>query len=297
MIYLHFGVHKTATTYIQHVLALNRQRIANAGRVYWELDEIRRIGSGRIRHITRSSSGGIDALFRSVRRRLRAPLRELRELAETVDPQIISDENFLGHTDDCYGGEIYPQANRQLRFVADILGDRQQEIFLSLRNYPDFLASIYAESLRHGKFIGVNEFVGVHADPRGQWTRLVGELRELFPRAGLTIWKYEDFPRLQQVILEEMSGLKFCDLQQPADRLVRPSLSSEAVLHHNEIAENLTREERVLSIDRLESLFPPTQANTKFDPWPKGFQSRMTTAYHAEIESIVECADVRFLAP
>ena len=41
MIRLHLGVHKTATTYLQELFALNRGRIAMAGRAYWPLIHLR----------------------------------------------------------------------------------------------------------------------------------------------------------------------------------------------------------------------------------------------------------------
>src|SRR6187401_227638 len=96
-IHIHFGAHKTATTFIQQALKSNRQRLRGEGIGYLPLNVSRQIFFPDLIKIARASE-----LTRRERiiERLRSKVLEAVRASDTALPTlhtlVLSDENFAG---------------------------------------------------------------------------------------------------------------------------------------------------------------------------------------------------------
>lgn len=295
VIYLHLGAHKTATTYLQTRMAINQGRIYRAGRAYWPLEQLRpRIEHGltvlRNRHTARL--GIVRRLFARS-----DPFSELRRMCQLSQPVILSDENMLGHASSSLGGELYRDAEWRLGQIAVALGDQDFSVLLCIRAYPDFIASIYAEALRHGFHIPIDQLVRCNASLAGQWTKLADIVAAQFPGARITVWQFEDFRVLEPIILKKLTGLAEPQLLSLDAKLVRPSASARAVEEQAAKASAMSRHERVLSMAAIEDKYPLISKSDRFDPWTERQRASMTEAYQRDLEELASRPDVRLLSP
>lgn len=294
MIYLHLGAHKTATTYLQDLFALNQGRIARGGRGYWRLDQIRPVIRQAIETERR-----LDGLrFGRLRRRLRAPGQPFRQLLDMVDismPSIISDENIIGNPSDVLRGVFYVNAGERLRRVAVALGPRETEIWLCVRAYPAFLASLFSEALRHGYHASIEEFVERNASPQGGWPSLVRTIHGCFPAARIRVWPFEDFRALRPHLVERLCGLPLPDLRPlPVDD-IRPSPSARAVEAQLRETGGMSPRERTLFMSAMEEEYPAGPDAAKFDPWESDVREHMWQAYREDLATISGLPYVEFL--
>lgn len=294
MIRIHLGVHKTATTYLQNLFELNRARIAAAGSAYWPVMHIR----PALAYSLWSEAMGDGPLGPLRRRALRgAPFNHLNLFLEAGDSQVLSDENIPGSAAESLHGRIYPQAADRMGRLAAILGERPVEVWLCLRAYPQFLASLYAEALRHGAFMPLAEMVGRNREPAGQWPMLVEAIHRALPRARIVIWRYEQFAALETQVVERLSGVPLAQMQPLPGGNVRTSPSARAIAQHLEAAEPMARARRILSLVMAEAQLPASGSTDSFDPWPAEQSARMQAAYEADMAAIAALPFVEMLTP
>jgi hypothetical protein len=295
MIYLHLGVHKTATTYLQNLFAHNQGRIAIGGRAYWRLDELRPVlANGLAEARTRRNER-----FGFVRQLLcnhAPPFRRLEEMLAIPMDTILSEENILGHPFQALHGKFYIRARENLGLIKPALDDREIEIWLSVRNYATFLCSLYAEALRHAYAKPIEHFVEMTRSPDGQWPALVETVHECFPDARIVVWAYENFSELRPRIVGRLSGVPFSDLAPLPTDDVRPSPSGQAVELQSERAGSLrTSLERKLSMAMLEDEYPLNRFPRKFNPWNEDDMERMQSAYARDLKWVGSFDYVEFL--
>lgn len=293
MIRLHLGVHKTATTYLQDLFELNRGRIALAGRAYWPLADVRPAMAFTI-WADQAGRGLLGPLRRRALRR--APFNPLGPYLDAADSHVVSDENILGHASDALTGSFYPHAGGRLERLAAIVGKRPVEVWLCLRSYPGFLASLYAESLRHGALMPVSGLVAANREPGGQWPALIDAVHRAFPEARIAVWRYEDFAALEPVIVERLAGLPLAHMQRLSITQVRPSPSPQAIAAHLERAGAMSRLQRVVSMVMAEAEFPPTLGAGSFVPWPQDQAARMVEAHERDMAEVAALPFVEMLA-
>ncbi len=210
-------------------------------------------------------------------------------------PITISEENILGESSDCETGTFYPEAEMRLGMIAEILPDRPVEVWLCIRSYPDFLASIYGESLRHGNFLPLGTFMERNSAPQGQWPRLVDIIRRSIPNAKLVIWPYEKFRKHEQLILSRLSGLDYASLQPLDQSIVLPSASAEAIEQMAACAAQLTAQQRIFKMLELQHNFPLTAGARRFSPWHDEIRASMEEAYKVDLAEIAARDNVTLL--
>lgn len=291
---LHVGVHKTATTYLQDLLAHNREGIARAGRIYVPLDEIRPIIDRGITEEYRIRGSRLRRLGRLLAGRGNAEFDRLQSMAGPGSSLIISEENLLGASDECHSGAFYPYAEERIGLLVDSFADRPLQIWLALRSYPQFLASIYAEALRHGSAMPLTDFMANNANPEGQWTGLVDRLRRCFPDAEMHLWRYRDFARLEPRIVEGIAGLTAAEIRPLEESIVRPSPSAEAVSRAQELDPDMDGSARARAMAVLEKELPLSQG-TRFAPWPQSATQEMQAAFDRECTALMQRGDLMFL--
>lgn len=295
MIYLHLGVHKTATTYIQELFLQNLDIIFDAGRAYWPLDLVRPIiASGFDRVIIPRETKLY--LLRRLLAHQKPPMQGLQEIVSLFANSIISEENILGFPSDSLGGKLYPNARPRLRLLAKALKGQKVEIFLCVRGYPSFLASLYAEAMRHGFFQPEDQFERQNFPAAWRWFDLVTVVSGCFPDAVIHVWKYEDFSQLQEIIIHRMSGVPLHTMRPLAEGLIRPSASAAAIEAMNSQSEKMTRYQRVLMMASFEKRFPVSGGHEKYR-WDCDPESLMDETYAQDVEKLRTIPNVEVFVP
>lgn len=291
MIYLHIGVHKTATTYLQSLLAANQGRMAAAGRAYWILHQIRGILS-ELQLDRNWTVAGIKYLAEN----RRSPLHRLRELVAAAPDCVISEENVVGVCNDILEAGFFPRAATRLRRIQQPLQDHEIEVWLCLRAYDDFLPSAYCEALRGGHFVPMEDFAALYRTlPDARWPALVDTIHEQLPGSRLVVWAYEDFRILLPKIAARLSGLPYENMRRLSHD-ERPSASYKAIFEHGRVAADKTSAQRKLSIAMYEELYPRSDFPESFYPWTDREAAEMKEAYRADLADVVRRPYVEFLS-
>ena len=289
---LHLGAHKTASSYIQATLELNRAQSAAAGLAYWPLHHVRPIFQRLLQKRGAPQIAGFalapDGLVGS---RQPAEAKRLDTLFVPGMDTTISEENILGNSEDCYRGGLYPKAAKRLSILQRFPADRPLHVFLAVRSYAPFLASLYAQSLRHGHFIEWRRFARANSSCSGQWPALIEAIRASRPDAQITIWKYEDFSSVGDEVLSALSGLPAENLAKPVQRKILPSASGRAVEEMMAAAPQLASNERVFKMLALDAQFPRSKHARGFSPWTEEQAARLDEQYDADLSLIRERDD------
>ncbi|WP_137680696.1 hypothetical protein [Aurantiacibacter suaedae] len=295
IIRIHLGSHKTATTYLQETLLLNSERSAAAGLAYLPLSVVRpplrdAIQARRKRQKQKGyrlfSKGAVDA---------RAKMDEIAWWFDIDMPVTLSEENILGEAQDSYGGGIYPNAAIGLSVLRDTLPQRPLEFFLAIRSYASYLASMYAESLRHGGFIPLEKYLKFNRLSPGSWVTLVDTIRKTFPEARIVTWRYEDFSALEPQILERLSGVPFAQMHRLSQSVVLPSASSEAIEEMIAMAPDLSPQQRVYTMLALQDRYLRSDKSQRFLPWSDQDKAAMSERYDRDVEQLKARSDVEVL--
>ncbi len=292
---LHVGVHKTATTYIQKMLTLNRAQSAAMNLSYWPISIVRPLFHLAVEEKRRSKTHKFASAMFGETDRQRHLGERMAQWFSLSGPITISEENILGESSDCQSGTIYPEAEMRLGMLAERLPDRPVEVWLCIRSYPDFLASIYGESLRHGNFLPLGTFMERNLAPQGQWPRLVDVIRRTMPRAKLIMWPYEKFRKHEPLILSQLSGLDYSSLQPLDQSIVLPSASGKAIEEMVACAAPLTAQQRIFKMLELQYKFPLTDGTPRFSPWHDEIRASMEEAYKVDLAAIAARDNVTLL--
>ena len=213
---LHVGVHKTASTYLQSVLEASTDRLRAASIGYVTLKEMRRDITPRVR---RPGFLGM---------RLRPCVRWVFARNNDCTRLILSDENLSGGSRELIDGSLYaPIFDRPVR-LAEALGSGKVEIMIATRSYDSYVSSLYCEHLRQSGFISPIDYVEAAHVERLSWSAIVGGLCRHFGQDRITMWRFEDFPEIEDEVFLAMTGGVAIDWIKP-ERRVRPAFSQKLV--------------------------------------------------------------------
>ncbi|NVO29138.1 hypothetical protein HJ526_17070 [Donghicola sp. C2-DW-16] len=291
---LHVGVHKTATTYLQHYLLLNRSALAKEGLAYWPMEDIRGQFQSAWDQCVLERYSRRERLISLIRRnRIFPKMRAWFELDRDI---LLSEENLLGECCDFFDGEIYPNAAARLACLARALpNNKSVEIWLCLRSYPDFLASVYGEASRFNQVPLPEAFAERHVNPEGAWPKLIDDIRIALPAAKLHIWDYEDFRSIEPRIIEGMTGVSASLLQSLQQSNIRPSASDRAIRACAALPSEIQWPERMFQMLVLEKLYPIQCSSDRFSPWTADQRIKMDAAWKRDRDLIAAREDIDFI--
>jgi len=258
-IHLHLGVHKTATTAIQGLLQRNVAHLREQGIGYVPLNAMRE-------RLTRQFMSHEPAAFDLV--------QTFAELlgdgaGQALPHLILSDENLLGTCGAlAKTGQLYPQMEARLQHLRDLLGKGPEiTVYLCVRNYTDFLASAYCESLvGSGSFMHFSGFRTRLKAETVSWIRLVEIIKSTLAPVELRLWRYEDFSAHQDEVLQSLAfGASLASGTALANE--RVSLSGTAVEFLSLAASKLGRDAASELIEGVGRIAPRSAGFPKFDPW------------------------------
>lgn len=293
---LHLGSHKTATTYIQHVLGGVRPQMVSAGQFYLLMEETRALLTGKINLAEHASNAGFRGFYTQ-----RRALAELRRTAGRYDniahDLVLSDENLLGEPCSSLDGRLYPNAAVRLSRLRDALPGKVGEVYLCIRDYAPFLASLHAEAIRWGTDVKPETLVAAYGQPKMHWSGLIAALRSVWPDARLTIWPFEEFSALRMQVLTMISRLSEDAVAALPDVIMRRGISQagiEAALKAFETTrDRMVRQSAVLG---AEAAHPRQTPADQYDPWPADLREAMSALYRRELGELRNFKDINLLS-
>lgn len=190
-IWLHLGVHKTATTYTQRLLLANQTTLEQRGIVYIHHRQTRReltipIQTYNGQSFEHDMRQGIDKL-------LEAPVHYFKAIGSAnARVVLLSDENLLGHTGHIVrSGILYSRKETFLARLASATPKQPTRILLTIRDYADFFSSVYGQYLHDVQpenFVPPNVFTASILRRKPSWTNLVRVIGKHFPSSQIEVW-------------------------------------------------------------------------------------------------------------
>lgn len=191
---LHFGLHKTATTYIQE----NLEQIDNPAFHYTKLDEFRLL----------LKKQGYYKYLKSL------------DFNKRI---LISDENLIGGNGTALSGSLYPDLSSRINKILYPYKNRELlTIYISIRPITSFLPSQYCEYLRWNKYISYDDFTRKINVSKVLWTDVLKETLIFNNDLQFNIFNFEKFNEGKNELLEKLSfGIK-----NKCDQTIKPSRES-----------------------------------------------------------------------
>lgn len=287
-VHIHLGAHKTASTHIQAILKKNAAELTAAG-VTVALPKDVRAAVGAVRE--RLGHPLFDALGGGARRRA---VRRLAGLGAGASHLVAADENTLGLCADIISdGVLYPDAGKRAALWAGLLDGQAATIYLAIRAYPSFFASVHAQAGRSGRYspLTPHQAEALAALPR-RWPAVVADVMAALPNAKIVIWAYEDYAALRPEILRHMTGLT--DLSPVAIRPMRtPTAAAMSALaqagQRGPVSETARAE--------IIAQHPHVKGAVAYSPWTPDQRARMRAAYAEDLEILQKRYGPQFLQP
>ncbi len=275
-IHLHLGAHKTATTYLQQILATHKEVLLKNGVLYLPLAQTRVSLSKQIIALSKASRN-ISSL-KSCRKTI---LDELNSKGlEGCHTVLISDENLMGSPRRFKEGTVYNSIPDNWKHVHEELGPNIKVSF-SIREYPGFLTSIYSEILRRNYYFPfeiISDFYGKYPS---LWSDVHQGLSTAFGAQNVTLWDFKDTIAHPYKVIAMLAGVKVP--LKIVSTPVRESLSKKAIefirdfqqLPGKSLPPNLVTEVG-------KRLYPLAEHPEKFDPFGADERAALLAHYQAE---------------
>ncbi|MEM7057121.1 MAG: hypothetical protein AAF557_06000 [Pseudomonadota bacterium] len=291
-IILHLGAHKTASTYLQKKLARSQGRLRRSQVSFHGPKSLR----PRINLALGKSKGMPEA---EIQARRTACINRLISEEEAIGTErlILSEEQFLGPLRDMVlGRDFYHDAESHLAPIARALDGRRVQILLSVRGYAKFLASVYGQVVRGWRFIPFDQKIRSRLlNQNNGWPEVVERVMNQFPRASrIVIWRYEDFPRIEHEVLENLAG--------PAAGLLKPlaerpfaAMSQTAIdwLHDQAASGNPPDRQTVQSVY---DTIGRQAGHPAFDPWSEDERSYLDARYRQDLIWLYRLTECEWIA-
>ncbi|MBY0330140.1 MAG: hypothetical protein K2X49_05660 [Acetobacteraceae bacterium] len=265
---VHLGAHKTATTYLQKRLRSASTHLDEIGVQYIPMERFRR------------------RVTRFMRDTLREPGNEgvlAERMAEFVRPSprsiLLSDENILGTCSQIVkSGRLYPELTERIQLLARHV-PADGKFVLAIRNYPDFLASVYCEALLWMPFQPFAAFLKRFALDDGLWVRVVNDIVKAVGQERLRVFPFEAMPNRFPDLLSELLNRPFDIARIPDSDEKRAGFTGQAVAALAEIAEALDPSATPRLAPLAARWFPRTAQTPRFDPWSPDEAGRLGKLY------------------
>lgn len=305
---VHGGFHKTATSHLQGILRRNSNHLMKREVMYFDHRDVRKNFTVPCQRNARLNAGLAtkhkvpDDKLRKMTTEFFAPV--LRQSPETL---IISDENLYGHCANiARSGALYHFRRRYVRpFVNEIPFD-VTDVFLSIRNYPDFFAAAYTEYLRSTKgshgvewFVSIEETMAKALANPPSWIKLINFTAKWFPKANIHVWRLEDFREISPQILQAMCGnnVQYDKLKLPQKASTRLSPSNRAMQEFVRVRDTVGIKEALESRLELEKQFPKNDANPGYQPWNSEDQAVLSASYDQHWKEICNTSWITTIRP
>ena len=160
-------------------------------------------------------------------------------------------------------------------------GWRGVGLYLGVRDPAGFLASAYTQWLMSGRTGDFAAYLD-GADPAGlAWSELATRLLAVPGVAGLTVWRYEDYPAVLPRVLARMLPEGLDAGIRPLPQVVHPGLSAAA--HAAVMAELAAGASPEGLARRLRAAYPKSDGQPGYQPFDAATRAASATAYAADL--------------
>ncbi|QHQ34154.1 hypothetical protein [Algicella marina] len=232
---LHFGAHKTASSYLQRTLAHNRDLLRRNGVGYVHLAMMRQKVTNPLAWARNFPDD--KARVKASKTRAANFLQRMwgeRLLGDGETPQrhlLLSDENLIGVPREMVNWRrLYPTLTERMEVLQPMLGDAVPRIYLCIRNPVTYAPSIFCEALvaRNAAEFDLRSYRKDWLKHQPRWSNVIGKLRHTFPNAEIRVWDFADFRALESRILHEMADVPNGETFEPLTDIIRPSITDKA---------------------------------------------------------------------
>ena len=260
-LHIHLGAHKTGSTSLQFHLRKNEAKFADAGMAYIPMPEFRKRYSAFLNRIENRYPAFIRLLSPTIESRFRDQLVPLSGSSLVV----ISDENLLGGLAPIAAKHrLYPHAVRMVSAVKRAAGPNDAHYFLCIRNYPEFIVSMYLHLVIQGRRVPPLESVTADflGGARG-WAEVVADVANVVGADRLTVWTYEHYRDAPGAVLDVLApGVPVELFVPPGNLAINRSLTAKGWQVMEALQDILTRTE-LASMGTLMRKFPFEEPNPK----------------------------------
>lgn len=278
-IHVHAGAHKTASTYLQTVLELNQPALTAAGVGYAPLQVLRKSLTNRLHELCPSTFRVED---------LAGMFFHGRDVSEDVRGLIISDENLLGLTSAFLrSGQLYAHAENNMSHLRNLIAGRETVLFISIRSYDEFLASIYSEGLRWSRqSISFSEFwTGLDID-RLRWPALLRRIVDALQPAKVVVWRYEDFNEHEEEITADLAFGFPENLNREVRTDLKSSMSHKAVQVIESLIPRCGRRATAQLVPIIDRMYSKNRGYASFSPWSSDEREALRKLYEADVTEL-----------
>lgn len=293
---LHLGLHRTATTTLQDMAEALAPQMAAHGIVLLTPDRFTP-DQENLRAIVRASRAlePRHRKWRSILRR-RFLRRDLQARLTTLVAQgsapgtaprriVLSEEMMLGAAFGRRGQSFYPEAERHLRAIRQVLDTPVAEVHVTLRSYDSFLTSVFAMRAVNAGNVAPFEVIGPRlSQVRMDWPHLIDLIRNLIPEARLVLRNFED--STPEARLADLLGGPLPDgTHAPVRRHLHRSPTTEAI-------------EAAIALGRRPddpAAFTARYADgTRFDPLTDAQKESLQQRYRTDLQNLRARRDIDF---
>ena len=205
LVNIHFGVHKTATTYIQQ----NLEKICDPTFSYCKLADFRKF---------RREKGYLGFL----------------NILDYEKKNVISDENMIGDNGTILTGRLYPNLKSNInKFINPFKNRKLVNIFISIRQMTSFLPSTYCEYLRWNKYISYNNFTSKTSVQNLRWMDVLSDTIIFNDDINFYLFDFTHFSEKKNSLLSKLS-FEFMTDCSPSVKRSRSSFTNKEIYQLSE---------------------------------------------------------------
>jgi len=280
-LHVHVGVHKTATTYLQGLVARNCRRLHNNGVGAMPLTPFRRFFTRNFMQFPAGPYRIEDHLDNFFPQGVPPNIRGL----------ILSDENLIGI---CNGfvatGKPYQGAGKRLSQLKALLEGHRVTMYMSIRSYAHFASSAYCEAMRHTEnFETFEAFRAKFNMESARWPAIIERFATALKPAEIKLWRLEDFRNNGDAVFRDLAfGVEPGD-QGGNPKAERPSFSEPAVAVLETLAARLGPKVAAEMVNEISQRLPKGSGKGEypaFDPWSAEDHARMAALYDQDCAAI-----------
>jgi len=206
----------------------------------------------------------------------------------TVRGLILSDENFIGWGGTLIqSGRAYAEAEKRLTRIRELLAGHRITMFMAIRSYDSFTASLYCETLRNTqRFVKFNEFRRKFDFASVRWPGMVRRFADALRPDAIRLWRYEDFRPLSDRIVRDLAfDVEVSEKAAKAETLEHPSFSQTSVDILEMIADRFGASVAGELINSVPKILRKGDRYPAYNPWDDENRGTMANLYEEDYRS------------
>lgn len=288
---LHLGFHKTATTHIQRIMDHNQNQLMKHGTFVVPHKKLRNRYT-RISETFANQQIGMDygdpmspEEFKMITEHFWNTLP-----SDKFDRIVLSEENVAGHVGQCiFPGLLYRFPKTYMRFFGKALPFPATTIDVVIRSYDTFFASCYLEyisSTGPHRYVTPQEMMTKVLVNAPSWVDVLVMMGQVFSKAKINVWLYEDIRKTMPVLLSEICGVPF-DKILPLDDTTRSraSPSAEVLVEFEKVLRDKGVVQALNQWKELKETFGQEKGSA-FVPWTGRDERHLKALYEKDIETL-----------